>query len=70
VKYEHDPKFNLDVPTSCPDVPNDVLNPRNTWPDAAAYDQQADKLARMFVENFKPFEQGVSAAVRAAGPKV
>jgi phosphoenolpyruvate carboxykinase (ATP) len=70
VKYAHDPKFNLDVPTSCPDVPGDVLNPRNTWPDAAAYDRQADKLAQMFVENFKAFERGVSAEVRAAGPMV
>ena len=70
VKYEHDAKFNLDVPTSCPEVPGDVLNPRNTWPDAAAYDRQADKLAQMFVENFKPFEAGVSAAVRGAGPSI
>ncbi len=70
VKYERDATFNLDVPTSCPDVPADVLNPRNTWSDAAAYDQQANKLARMFAENFKRFESGVSAAVRAAGPRV
>jgi phosphoenolpyruvate carboxykinase (ATP) len=51
-------------------VPSDVLNARNTWADAAAYDQQADKLAHMFVENFKAFEQGVSPGVRAAGPKL
>ncbi len=70
VQYERNAQFNLDVPTSCPDVPADVLNPRNTWSDGAAYDQQASKLAKMFVENFKPFENEVSAAVRAAGPKV
>jgi phosphoenolpyruvate carboxykinase (ATP) len=66
--YERDPIFNLDVPSSCPDVPSEVLKPRNTWSDGAAYDAQAKKLAAMFAENFKGFEAGVSAAVRAAGP--
>ena len=59
VAYEKDPVFNLDIPTSCPDVPADVLKPRTTWADGAAYDAQAAKLATMFVENFKTFEQGV-----------
>jgi phosphoenolpyruvate carboxykinase (ATP) len=70
VQYERDAKFNLDVPTSCPEVPSEVLNARNTWSDGAAYDQQANKLAQMFAENFKAFESEVSAAVRAAGPRV
>jgi len=70
VTYRRDPIFNLDVPTSCPDVPGDVLNPRTTWPNPADYDAQAAKLARMFVDNFKTFEGGVTEAVRAAGPRV
>ena len=69
VAYERDPIFNLDVPTSCPDVPAEVLKPKNTWADAAAYDAQAEKLATMFKENFKRFEATASAAVKAAGPK-
>jgi phosphoenolpyruvate carboxykinase (ATP) len=70
VAYEKDTVFNLEIPTSCPDVPAEVLKPRNTWANGAEYDTQAAKLARMFVENFKTFEAGVSAEVRAAGPAV
>jgi phosphoenolpyruvate carboxykinase (ATP) len=69
VSYEKDPIFNLDVPTSCPDVPSEVLRPRNTWADKAAYDAQAAKLARMFRDNFKAFESSVAAEVLAAGPR-
>jgi phosphoenolpyruvate carboxykinase (ATP) len=68
VAYTKDPVFNLDIPASCPDVPADVLKPRATWADGAAYDAQAVKLAKMFVENFKTFEHAVSAEVLAAGP--
>jgi phosphoenolpyruvate carboxykinase (ATP) len=70
VAYEKDKVFNLDIPTSCPDVPAEVLKPRTTWADSTEYDEQATKLARMFVENFKAFEEGVGPEVRAAGPKV
>ena len=68
VAYRRHPVFNLDVPATCPDVPEAVLDPRSTWPDPAQYDQQARKLARMFVENFKTFESDVPASVKAAGP--
>jgi phosphoenolpyruvate carboxykinase (ATP) len=69
VAYRRDERFNLDVPTSCPGVPAEVLEPRRTWSDGAEYERQAARLAQMFGENFKAFEAGVSPAVRAAGPK-
>jgi phosphoenolpyruvate carboxykinase (ATP) len=70
VAFGTDPIFGLSVPTSCPDVPAEVLSPRNTWADGAAYDEQAQKLAQMFVENFKKFEAQVSPEILAAGPQL
>ncbi len=70
VEFVRDPTFNVDVPRSCPGVPVEVLEPRATWSSSADYDEQAARLAGMFAANFKAFESGVSAAVRAAGPRV
>jgi len=53
VEYEQHPVFHLKVPTSCPGVPAEILNPRNTWDDKAAYDAQAEKLRDMFQKNFE-----------------
>jgi phosphoenolpyruvate carboxykinase (ATP) len=64
-----DPVFGVLVPKSCAGVASEVLSPRSTWADAAAYDPQARKLARMFVENFAQFESDVPDAVTAAAPK-
>jgi phosphoenolpyruvate carboxykinase (ATP) len=64
-----DPVFGLDVPKSVAGVPPDVMNPRATWSDPAAYDAQARKLASMFVKNFEQFAGEVDEAVRKAGPK-
>jgi phosphoenolpyruvate carboxykinase (ATP) len=69
VTYHQHDIFNLDIPTTCPGVPDSVLDPRSTWPDKDAYDAQAKKLAGMFVENFKAFEKHVDASVKAAGPR-
>jgi phosphoenolpyruvate carboxykinase (ATP) len=65
-----DPVFGFDVVTECPGVPSDVLMPKNTWKDPAAYDAAAQKLATLFVNNFKAYESGASADVCAAGPRV
>jgi phosphoenolpyruvate carboxykinase (ATP) len=70
VEFETDPVFGVEVPLSCPEVPSEVLRPRATWADGEAYDRQAGALARMFVENFAAYAEGVSDAVRAAGPQI
>ncbi|HXD20140.1 MAG TPA: phosphoenolpyruvate carboxykinase (ATP), partial [Vicinamibacterales bacterium] len=70
VQYRTHAIFNIDIPMTCPGVPDSVLDARTTWPDKAAYDEQAKKLAAMFVENFKTFEKDVDPAVKAAGPTV
>ena len=63
-----DAVFGLEVPARCPGVPDAVLDPRRTWSDASAFDQQARRLAEMFRANFGAFEADVSADVRVAGP--
>jgi phosphoenolpyruvate carboxykinase (ATP) len=65
-EYATEHAFGLSIPTSCPHVPADILNPRNMWAEKAAYDAQAQMLAAKFEENFKKFD--VPAHVRAAGP--
>ncbi len=62
------PIFNLQVPVSCPGVPDEVLDPESTWADKRAYEAKALELARMFRENFRKFEQLVPSEVTRAGP--
>ncbi len=68
VETRVDPNFGFEVPVSCPGVPAEVLNPRDTWSDKAAYDEKAQHLVGLFIKNFGPFEEHVDAAVRAAAP--
>ena len=70
VPTEPDPIFRIHVPTACEGVPSEILKPRNTWKDGAAYEIQARELARMFAENFEQFTDSATEAVRAAGPKI
>ncbi len=70
VPTEPDPIFRIHVPTACEGVPSEILKPRNTWKDGAAYEIQARELAKMFAENFEQFTDSTTEAVRAAGPKI
>jgi phosphoenolpyruvate carboxykinase (ATP) len=65
-----DPTFGLAVPTACPNVPSEMLLPRNTWADKAGYDAMAKKLAALFNDNFKKFADQASEEVRRAGPQL
>ncbi|MGA1344278.1 MAG: phosphoenolpyruvate carboxykinase (ATP), partial [Hyphomonas sp.] len=69
VEFRKDETFGFLVPVSVPGVDARILDPRSTWADGAAYDNQAAKLAEMFVENFRKFEAYVDDAVIAAAPK-
>jgi phosphoenolpyruvate carboxykinase (ATP) len=67
-KSQRDPVFGLDVVAECPNVPSEILVPRGAWPDKAAYDAMAKRLAALFRQNFAAYEAGVSDEVKAAGP--
>jgi len=67
VEFITESAFGLSIPVSCPDVPAEILNPRNAWADKEAYDRQAADLAARFEANFLNFH--ASEAVHAAGPK-
>lgn len=68
VEYETTSIFKLNVPTTCPNVPSEVLRPKDYWKDKDAFWATADKLAKQFVENFKKYEEGSSAEILAAAP--
>ncbi len=70
VGYETDPVFGFQVPTSCPEVPENVLNPASSWVSQDAYMQRYRGLASRFIDNFKKFEEGTPFEIIAAGPKL
>ena len=70
VAYRTDPVFGFHVPERVPGVDAKLLDPRSTWRDSAAYDAQAARLARMFVENFGKFGDSVASDVVAAAPSI
>ena len=60
--FETDPIFGLSIPTSCPGVPSEVLNPKKTWANGAEYDEKAQKLKGMFEDNFRKMSAGEASS--------
>jgi phosphoenolpyruvate carboxykinase (ATP) len=70
VKFKKDPIFGFEVPTECPDVPAEVLDPSISWGDSGEYDKKYKQLAQRFIDNFKKFEEHTPKEVIEAGPKI
>jgi phosphoenolpyruvate carboxykinase (ATP) len=68
-EYKKDPVFGFEVPTSCPGVPTEILDPANTWGSREEYFKKYDALAARFIENFKLMMDGCPPEVIHAGPK-
>jgi phosphoenolpyruvate carboxykinase (ATP) len=70
VSFEKHPVFGMMMPLSCPNVPSEILNPRNTWSDKNEYDKKATDLAKQFIKNFEKYASGVSEEILKAAPLV
>mgnify|MGYP002015607791 FL=1 len=70
VVFVKDQRFGFSVPTTCEGVPDSILQPRETWNDKKKFDNVADLLARMFIENFEQYKEGVSDEVMSSSPIV
>lgn len=68
-EYQDDPVFGLQMPKAVPNVPNEVLNPRDTWADKAKYDERAAHLASIYVENFEQYADFASNEIKSAAPR-
>ena len=69
VGYRTHSIFGAEIPTTCPDVPNEILSPRETWKNDTAFYKKANDLASGFVENFKKFEEFANDEIMAGAPK-
>jgi phosphoenolpyruvate carboxykinase (ATP) len=70
VEYSTDPIFGFQVPKSCPDVPDKVMDPASSWPSNEAYMKRYRDLASRFIDNFKKYEDESPLEVVSAGPKL
>jgi phosphoenolpyruvate carboxykinase (ATP) len=68
VDYENHEIFNVAIPKNCPGVPIEILNPQNTWQDERAYCEQANRLAGLFISNFKQYEGTINKEILASAP--
>jgi phosphoenolpyruvate carboxykinase (ATP) len=69
VSYTEHPIFGIHIPQTCPGVPDEILDPKNTWEDKNNYDDKANHLATLFVNNFEKFASGVTEEILSAAPK-
>jgi phosphoenolpyruvate carboxykinase (ATP) len=70
IEFKTQAIFDLSIPISCPNVPSEILNPKDTWDDKAAFDKTANNLAEQFVKNFEAYEAQTNEAILSAAPKV
>jgi phosphoenolpyruvate carboxykinase (ATP) len=69
ISFCKDPVFGFEIPVSCPNVPNEILTPENTWKDKEAFIHTQQKVANLFRQNFSSFANGVNPEIVAAGPQ-
>src|SRR5690606_10171475 len=69
-KYKKHEVFQVEVPQSCPHVPEEILNPRDTWKDKSRYDETAKKVADKFIKNFEKYKDYASEAIASGGPQI
>ena len=67
VEYENYETFNLHIPTSCPGVPDDLLNPKKSWTGSADFKEEVTKLGGLFIENFNKYSDQATEDVTKAG---
>ena len=70
VEFRKHPMFGMEIPTTCPDVPNAILNPRDTWRNEAEYDKRAEDLALRFIKNFQQYADQASSEILSAAPNL
>ena len=70
VEFEKMPVFGLSMPKTCPSVPTEILNPRNTWADKNEYDAKMNTLASSFVQNFAQYAEYATPEILNAAPKL
>ena len=68
MSYNEHPVFNLMMPASCPNVPDHILDPKNTWANAENYDEKAHDLAAAFTKNFEQYANFCNSEILHAGP--
>jgi phosphoenolpyruvate carboxykinase (ATP) len=69
VEFVKHPIFGVNVPQACPNIPQEILNPKNTWNNPSDYDKKANHLAELFNKNFQQYASGVTQDILEAAPK-